>query len=522
MRPVPRLPLAAALLLGLTAALPARAAAQAPPLWGELRPGPHAVGYRVEWIRDPARAWGDSAAPRPIQVSLWYPAAMRAGAPRMRLRDYAHLLGAPEGRALRTDAERRAAERRALAVPGPPGTPGARYDTLMALEALAGHAAPAAPGRFPAVVLGMGWSYESPLAQVVLAEYLASRGYLVAAATLAGTRSPLVTVGAADLETEVRDLEQVLARVRGLPGADAGRSALVGFDLGGMAATLLAMRRPETDAVVSLDSGILSNRLMRDLMRPSPFYRLDRLRMPLLHATRTREENLARGLGEDRAVFDSAAGPRWLLRVRGMRHADFAIHGMVEGVLPAFWGPVQGAPHRGHAATLRLVAAFLDAHVKGDAEARALLGRDPAEWAPPGAALALERTGPAASTGTSAPGADEVAYAVLTRGAAAAEPVFRAAVAGSVGRPPMDEAAFRALGYELLWRRGDAEAAARVFGWAAEALPRSAGVRVDLGDALLARGDRAGALAAFRRAVELDPDDAEAKARLAEMGSVGS
>jgi hypothetical protein len=275
------------------------------------------------------------------------------------------------------------------------------------------------------------------------------------------------------------------------------------------------MRRPETAAVVSLDSGILADRLMRDLMRPSPFYRLDRLRMPLLHATRTREENLVRGLGEDRAVFDSAAWPRWLLRVRGMRHADFAVHGMVEGVLPAFWGPVQGTPHRGHEATLRFVARFLDAHVKGDAEARAFLRRDPAEWAPAGAALALERTGPSAG----APGADEVAYTVLARGAAAAEPVYRAAVAASAGRPVMDEAGFRALGWELLWRRGDAEGAARVFGGAAEALPRSAPLRVDLGDALLARGDRAGALAAFRRAAELDPGNAEAKARLAELGA---
>jgi hypothetical protein len=238
---------ALAALLCLSAWLPERAAAQAPPLWGELRPGPHAVGYRVEWIRDPARAWGDSAGPRSIQVSLWYPAAACAGAPRMRLRTYAHLLGAPEGRPLRTDAERRAAERRALAVPYPPGTPGARYDTLMSLEAFAGHETPAAHGRFPVVVLGMGWSYESPLTQVVLAEYLTSRGYLVASAPLVGTRSPLATVGAADLETQVRDLEKVLALARGLPGAEAGRSALVGFDLGGMAVTLLgcaARRRP--------------------------------------------------------------------------------------------------------------------------------------------------------------------------------------------------------------------------------------------------------------------------------------
>ncbi|HEX7240166.1 MAG TPA: dienelactone hydrolase family protein [Longimicrobiaceae bacterium] len=363
MRPAPRLLLA--LACATLPLAPAPAGAQAPPLWGGVAPGPHAVGFRVEQRFDPARSREGSERGRPVRVALWYPA--RPAGARLTLRGYARLLAGP------------GEERRALSFPtDEAGPPAARVDSLLALRTYAAAGAPAATGRHPLVVLGMGWSYESPLMQVVLAEYLVSRGYVVAAPVLAGTRSPEVRVDAADLETAVRDLEQAAVWARTLPGVDPERLAVAGFDLGGMAAALLAMRDARVDAVVSLDSGILSDRLMRELMRPSPFYALDRLRAPLLHATRPREENLARGLGEDLAVFDSAgAAPRYLLRVPGMRHADFALWGMVEGVLPAFWGSVEGNPAPKHAALLLRVGRFLDAWVRGDAGARAALDRDP-------------------------------------------------------------------------------------------------------------------------------------------------
>ena len=48
--------------------------AAAPALWGGLPAGPHPVGFRVIGHRDATRPLADGT-PRPLQISLWYPAA---------------------------------------------------------------------------------------------------------------------------------------------------------------------------------------------------------------------------------------------------------------------------------------------------------------------------------------------------------------------------------------------------------------------------------------------------------------
>jgi hypothetical protein len=55
-----------------------------PPLWGGLKPGPHAVGFRSTWELDYSRVYDTTfedrsryatgKAPRPVLVNLWYPA----------------------------------------------------------------------------------------------------------------------------------------------------------------------------------------------------------------------------------------------------------------------------------------------------------------------------------------------------------------------------------------------------------------------------------------------------------------
>ena len=71
---------------------------QPPPLWGRLRPGPHAVGFNSAWELDYSRAYNmifedktayaSGKAPRPILINIWYP-ARRPDDPRpMRQRDY--------------------------------------------------------------------------------------------------------------------------------------------------------------------------------------------------------------------------------------------------------------------------------------------------------------------------------------------------------------------------------------------------------------------------------------------------
>jgi hypothetical protein len=43
-------------------------------LWGSLKPGPEAIGFRVLGARDGSRRLSATATARPIQISLWYPA----------------------------------------------------------------------------------------------------------------------------------------------------------------------------------------------------------------------------------------------------------------------------------------------------------------------------------------------------------------------------------------------------------------------------------------------------------------
>jgi predicted Zn-dependent protease len=66
-------------------------------------------------------------------------------------------------------------------------------------------------------------------------------------------------------------------------------------------------------------------------------------------------------------------------------------------------------------------------------------------------------------------------------------------------------------------RRGDARAATAVFAELAAAQPRSAAVQLELGRALLAQNDLAGAFTALSRAVELEPDLADAWRELSSL-----
>ncbi|HKI84209.1 MAG TPA: hypothetical protein VKA63_07730, partial [Candidatus Krumholzibacteria bacterium] len=69
-------------LIAIALAGPALAQNETPPLWGELEPGTHAVGFRHLWQLDFSRIWPRSTAldstagnvSRPMRIDLWYPA----------------------------------------------------------------------------------------------------------------------------------------------------------------------------------------------------------------------------------------------------------------------------------------------------------------------------------------------------------------------------------------------------------------------------------------------------------------
>ena len=239
-----------ALALALALLLPCAARAQRPgPVASNriaIEPGAYSVGFQLLEEQDRSRVVtgiGSAVHPRPIRIYLWYPA--KTSAPAMRFGRYAALADddiwpAAIAGDLR---DKLAYARRPLARSlGPAG-----FKALLQRPVLAVERAEALPGRFPLVVIGQGFWIEPAISLAALGEYLAGRGFVVATAPLVGTNSPVVRVEAQDLETQVRDLEFVIARSRQLSFVSQDKLGVMGPDMGGMAGLLLAMRNRDVE-----------------------------------------------------------------------------------------------------------------------------------------------------------------------------------------------------------------------------------------------------------------------------------
>src|SRR5262249_28807782 len=147
-------------------------------------PGPYRVGFTVLHRRDASRVWrveDDAVKPgddptRPVRISVWYPAAASGGRP-MRYGDYVRVPKVPSDFATFHEMlARRHLRSLSALIDGPAalarllgGPVGARLD------------APAAAGRFPLVTYASGLNESWQHANFVLAELLASHGFVVAA-----------------------------------------------------------------------------------------------------------------------------------------------------------------------------------------------------------------------------------------------------------------------------------------------------------------------------------------------------
>lgn len=337
--------------------VPPEPVAATPPLWGSLEVGPWNVGLRIRAIPP------DTAGASPLQLTLWYPA--RGGDPTLRVhyRDYVGLSSTEEHPEATGDA--RLAndavtqyEQRLIDHGVPEESTSAWLDSLMA----AVPDAPPAPGRFPLVLMAQGRD-QSAHHQAVLAEYLASHGYVVAT-------TPSTTRGAppgpdldvlATARAQAHALERVLRFLQSDSRIDASRVAVVGHSLGARAAFLFVLAHPEAAALVSLDGGV-ANQAGRDWLTGLPDFHADSYRVPLLHVYQEGDAAMVPDFG----LLESLRGvERWTLRIRGMRHLDFTSVGAASVLAPGL-APAGSSRDitRGWATMASAARKFLDANVR--------------------------------------------------------------------------------------------------------------------------------------------------------------
>jgi hypothetical protein len=351
----------------------------APPLWGKLAPGPHAVGFRSLWELDYGRtyntrfdddtSYSPGKAPRPILINTWYPAQGAGDLRPIRHRDYL-AIGTADPRLARL-AHKLAEYEEAVICRYVTGRPAAELtdrergllDQYLDTPTACFRGAPPADGIFPLLLYhgGGGSSFED---NAVLCEFLASHGYVVM--TSAFQRADGGSFGIDPLTTSERDLGLLIAHARRLAHVDWEHIGAAGHSAGAQAQLLLRCRDGSPiDAVVSLDSTVdyfsLNTRgweHMKEVVKNARNMGVPLLLVANAHAF----FQLADQLGH---------AERYYLTLSRQDHDDFIAQGIARRILACEVNPddagrrtVLDAARAGYEAVCEAVLAFFDAHLK--------------------------------------------------------------------------------------------------------------------------------------------------------------
>ena len=513
--------LAVALLL---VALVAIAHAQSAPVAGAgdqrfrftEKPGPDAVGLKVVEQYDFSRTYrplidelgkayqGERA--RPLQTLIWYP-AQKSNGKAMTVGDYSDLLatetsfGKPE---LWSDWK--------WWIEGMKPT---LKDSMWAVRD-----APLLAGRFPVVIYAPSLSSMS-WENADICEYLASHGYVVVASPSTGARSRDMTVDLAGIDAQAQDISFLIGYARTLPDTEMSEIAVAGFSWGGISNLFAAARDNRIDALVALDG---SMRYFPGLVKAATDVHPEQMTIPMMffYQGSTTLEKIAR-----QKPNKDTDGPNVL---NAWTHGDLITvedialvhteHGSMFQRNERIWKNYARS-HKadytradgmvGYAWIARYTLEFLDAYLKRDAQAMAFLKKTPAEVGVPPhmmtvnfrAAKGIPASLDALRAEVGRQGFDHAAaiYAAMLK----EQPDFK-----------LDEDAVLRWGSDLMEKNHLAEAI-EVLKLDVQVFPSSSNSYDSLGEAYMKAGQKQLAIESYKKSLELNPGDDEAKEKLKEL-----
>jgi len=298
----------------------------------------------------------------------------------------------------------------------------------------------------------------------------------------------------------------------------------VSWSWGGISSLFAAARDPRIDALVELDG---SMRYFAGLVKKAGDVHADQMKIPLLFFTANNENQIEDERGYDPDPPADTIGPSVLnawkrgdfykVNMLGMSHGQFS--SMVQrwmtapnalGVVPDYVVAdyVGNDTNTNYAWTAFYTLKFLDAYLKEDSSAESFLARTPAENGVPKHFMATYRRS------AENPRLEDAISAAAVQGYKQTVETYRAFVNDPKHKYVGDlETRMNKLGYALMRERKN-EAAVHVFRVNAELHSESANVFDSLGDGYSAVGDKANAIKAYQRSVELNPYNEHAKGEI--------
>jgi len=408
--------------------------------WPGLKSGPYSVGFRLIQTYDHSRTFkrkadyfgkaAEGERSRPLQISIWYPAKPARDAEPLKVEEYY------QSRATETDFRSVSPERLKNSVsellelmmmewripPQRRAEVKAKLDAILAGPAAAFKDAPPELGPFPLIIHLPG--YNGSPTDYPLFEYLASRGYVVAAIPNMGAENREIDDERLSLDIQARDMDFVLATMKEYPFVDVENVGASGMSWGGMSNVLFAERNSRVAAVVTLDGAITMPKEL-DLIESQPGYAHKKFRAAYLQLMTAPEE--AKFRPKDTRFYDGLKyADAWMLQFSGTDHEEFAVGGLrlrnateTDPARVAYFDEVART-------ILRYAAEFFDAALKGKPEAKAFLGRGPEEN---GVRKGQVRRTASKAAHPAPPSEDDFARLVRAKGIAAAAKAFEEAEA---------------------------------------------------------------------------------------------
>ena len=342
------------------------------PLWGKLKPGPYAVGFRSSVMFDSSRILLDGKGARPVQISMWYPARSSSTVSRLMYRDYFLLSVTEKNSKPLSEGEAKEAIASYKKMLAENGVEGKAMERWFAAGCAAGWNEAPVKGTFPVVLVAQGL-FHSAHHQAVLSEFIASYGFVVlttpSQARISGPMSSDEDV-APHAEAHARDVLCALKWVEQNPHADARNVGLVGHSFGARSAFLLALRDSRVKALVSLDGGI-ANKIGKEWIHKIPDFNPANFKVPILHFYQDIESFV---VPDFELVESLKSVPRTLIRMPGMRHMQFSSIGMVSAFIPGFASSMDRKLGTQCEAIANYTLTFLIANLKNGRQAWRKLG----------------------------------------------------------------------------------------------------------------------------------------------------
>jgi dienelactone hydrolase len=493
------------------------ALAQSAPLFQFTeKPGPHLVGLKVVEQYDYSRTYqsrtNDLGVPyereraRPLQTLIWYPAEKSTLKP-MTVGDYGNLA-----------ASETSFDKPTLTVDHQHWLDGIKPTLAMPMWAM--RDAPPLSGRFPIVIYAPSFSAMS-WENADLCEYLASHGYVVIASPDMGASTRDMANDLNGINAQARDVSFLIGYAKTLPNTDMSAIAVAGFSWGGISNLFAAAQDNRIDALVALDG---SMRYYPGLVKQGDVHP-EQMTIPLLFFAQggmtleDQDRYLTSEKNQGPNVLNAwTHGDLVLVRMLGLVHVEHSsMYQRNENSWKSFSEQAIADYNRadgiaGYAWIARYTVHFLDAYLKHDAAALAWLKKTPADNGAPTHFLSASYRPAKGLPAT----LESFRIELGRQGFDHAESVYAAMQKESPGFK-LDESAVNSWGFELLTDHHVPEAI-DVLRLNAKNYPDSGNAYDSLGEAYMQSGQKELAIDNYKKSLEKDPSNDNAREKLKELG----